>query len=56
MSYICEKVYVLNLKLVTKLVTTYLTTGPLAKIKMTLKLLLKTLTYIWKIWCKGTGA
>ena len=43
MSNICKKVFVLNLKLVAKLVTFYLSADPQAKIKMTLKLLLKTL-------------
>ena len=43
MSNICKKVYVLNLKLVTKIVTFYLSTDPKAKVKMILKVLLKIL-------------
>ena len=40
---ICKKVFILNLKLLTNLVTFYLLTAPQAKVKMTLRLLLKIL-------------
>ena len=46
MSNICKKEFVLNLKLVTKLATFYLSTDTQAKFMMTLKLPLKTLNYI----------
>ena len=46
MSNICEKVYILNLKLVKKPVPFDLSTDPQAKVKMTLELLLKTLNQI----------
>ena len=42
-SQYCKKAFVLNLKLVTKLLTLYLSTNFQAKVKMTLKFSVKTL-------------